>query len=93
MGHMLFSSDGVTFNSFGGEIKETNLIEVEPIEDVKEIAMGPAEGTFEVEFRINKFLLYELFTGIKLTNNYLKMHGGVIQRHRTIDRYLRKHKR
>lgn len=51
-------------------IDENNKLDFNPFE----------ECSFEVESKIDSFSFYNLFYGIKMTNNYLKMHGGIMRR-------------
>lgn len=76
-----------------GEVPDLTF-EPDTVEEVEPTVRDLADATFECSLTShrNKFGLFELFTGIKLTNNYLKMQGGVIQRHKTIDRYRRRKK-
>lgn len=92
MGQLYFSVDGGDLQPLG-EVPDLTF-EPDNIEEVEPTIRDLSEATFECSLTShrNKFGLFELFTGVKLTNNYLKMNGGVIQRHKTIDRYLREHK-
>ena len=63
----------------------------ERAEDIKTCLCPTKEATIETDLIVNTFTLWYLLTGMKITNNYLKMHGGVIQRHRQI-RKLNKRK-
>lgn len=44
----------------------------------------PQEVTFEADLHFNPSTLWYILTGMTITNNYLKYHGGVLQRHRQI---------
>ena len=92
MGVLFISTDGQNFIPFGGEITEMNLELTPESEEPSIKASKPSELTFEAEMRIDPFVLFGLLTGEKLTNNYLKMHGGVIQRRKTIKRYRERRK-
>lgn len=51
----------------------------------------PIEGSVELhEVEFSPILLWQLLTGMPITNNYLKMHGGVILRRRQIRKIRRK---
>lgn len=63
----------------------------ERAEDIKTCLCSPKEATIETNLIFNTFTLWYFLTGMKITNNYLKHHGGVIQRYRQI-RKLNKRK-
>lgn len=92
MGVLFISTDGQNFIPFGGEITEMNLELTPESEEPSIKASKPSELTFEAEMRFDPCVLFGLLTGMKLTNNYLKMHGGVIQRRKTIKRYRERRK-
>ena len=51
----------------------------------------PTAASFETTFDyINPVILWMILTGITITNNYLKMHGGVLQRPRQIRKLNRR---
>lgn len=89
MNQLFFSSDGINFQPLG-EVKDMTVELENTVTTSELITIKPAETSFELKGYVNKFLLFELFTGIKITNNYLKMHGGVIQRHVTTEKYRNK---
>ena len=101
MAYLFMSTDGINYEPLGEvgtlSFDSDNIINVpnEPSESAHEelisIMKNPVEASFEMDVSyLNKFKLLELFTGIKTTNNYLKMHDGIMQRHNTINRYRKK---
>ena len=103
MAQLFISIDGVNYEPFGEvgalSFDNDNIVD-EPNEpagsshkELISIMKTPVEASFDMDVSyLNKFKLLEIFTGVKITNNYLKMHGGVIQRHSTLNR-LRKRKK
>ena len=98
MAQLFISTDGINYEPFG-EVGTLDNIVIEPNESeesthkkLRSIMKNSIEASFEIDVSfLNKFKVLELFTGVKITNNYLKMHGITIQRHSTLNR-LRKRK-
>lgn len=79
--------------SDGTEVQTIGPIELTPEERARNFkkCLSPHEATFEVDLSFNPLTLWHILTGMKITNNYLKYHGGVLQRRRQIEK-LRKRK-
>lgn len=58
-------------------IKPAQLSKTEKIGQSVEI---PKEITMEFQARVTPRLLLTLFTGLPITNNWLKLHGGIMER-------------
>ena len=69
------------------DVKEVKMEAEEPSVDVKKIHLG-GEATITVETDRNSIL--SLIYGEKITNNWLKMHGGVMSRKGTRRRKRRR---
>ena len=105
MAQLFISTDGINYEPFGevgalsfdndniiNELDEPNEQGESSHKELISIMKTPVEASFEMDVSyLNKFKLLEIFTGVKITNNYLKMHNGIIQRHSTLNR-LRKRK-
>lgn len=105
MAQLFISTDGINYEPFGAvgalsfdndniviEPNETNESNGSAYKKLTSIMKTPIEANFEIDVSyLNKFKILELFTGKKITNNYLKLHGITIQRHSTLNR-LRKRK-
>lgn len=50
-----------------------------PVKSVATVARN-ATGTFEGKLQINRLDVLSLMYGMKITNNWLKMHGGIMTR-------------
>lgn len=80
----LFTSDGEKIGTINAEEVK---IDIENNEDIikknNKSDFNPFEKcSFECETKLNLFTYYYLMYGIKMTNNYLKMHGGIMRRKR-----------
>ncbi len=78
----LFTSDGEKIGTLQEvEIDMDNKEDI--IDENNKLDFNPFEKcSFEVESKIDLFSFYDLFYGYKMTNNYLKMHGGIMRRKR-----------
>lgn len=63
-----------------GEIQECNVTfdELEDVNPIIQVIREPAEATFECKLSRTTFL--SIVHGHKVTNNWLKMHGGIMTR-------------
>ena len=77
-----------------GEIQELELSPM-PDESSPNYVMGidlSETADFTCEVRLNHRVLLSIFTGRKITNNWLKMHGGIMVRKSWEERRRRKKK-
>ena len=102
MAQLFISTYGINYEPFGevgalslnndNIVIEPNEVEESTHKKLRSIMKNSVEASFEIDVSyLNKFKLLEIFTGVKMTNNYLKMHNGIMQRHSTLNR-LRKRK-
>ena len=69
-------------------------VDTSDMKDLTCIDNTPIDNTLvfhEVEF--SPILLWQFLTGMKITNNYLKMHGGVMMRYRQIRKLNKKRRK
>ncbi len=55
-------------------------VDFSDMEDYTSILTAPTEVEFECETRLDTKSLWLLLTGEKISNNWLKMHGGIMTR-------------
>lgn len=67
-----------------GDIEELDFpVKPEPLSETEKIGQSveiPKEITMEFQARVTPRLLLTLFTGLPITNNWLKLHGGIMER-------------
>lgn len=59
---------------------EENKENVEYFDSSTQIVKLPSNHTMTVEFEMDRQSMFSLIYGQKMTNNWLKMHGGVMTR-------------
>ncbi len=79
---IMINSDGTeTLLTNGSVIVGVDLSETEDLTaSYGEFLTSPTEVEFECETRLDTKSLWLLLTGEKISNNWLKMHGGIMTR-------------
>ena len=83
-GTLYFGSEHV------GEIRELSVTTDICEEPITPVVTIPKEHTFEGTCYINRNCLLRFLYGLRLSNNYLKLHGGVMYRNKAYKKVKRK---
>lgn len=81
--------DGIELREAIPDLDLTPEFNANTISDIILQFTPPPELSLEMDLSSNPFVLWKLIGGHTITNNFLKMHGGVIQRNYHLER-LRK---
>ena len=80
---MVFTGGTLYFDGIAvpAEIGEFTVDEVEPMEPVVRL-LPYEEVTLSGNMKVDPYVLLKILLGRRITNNWLKMHGGVMRRGR-----------
>ena len=84
MGELIFIDTGLKVPVTMCSIDAVETIDTEPAtpNKMRSILAGDHSAELTITTRFDNLSLLSLFTGRKMTNNWMKMHGGVMRRKR-----------